>query len=157
MHTAQRLAIYESSESFEAQREFADREAAFAGKSAAPQPFDVLRKIVLGSVDDAQVFAASALERRLQQANLVGPAGLPSTPFSGTLPTIAAPLPAGFTMGTDGVVRDASGNQALAGTTRLPNGNLITTAFGSFGAVRPSLPTGTGLPRAVQFGLRFSF
>jgi len=45
----------------------------------------------------------------------------------------------------------------VAGTTRLPNGNLITTAFGSLGAVRPSLPTGTGLPRAVQFGLRVSF
>ncbi len=60
-------------------------------------------------------------------------------------------------MGSDGSVRDASGNQALAGTTRLPNGSLISTTFGSFGAVRPSLPTGTGLPRAVQFGLRVSF
>jgi len=39
----------------------------------------------------------------------------------------------------------------------LPNGNLITTTFGRFGAVRPSLRTGTGLPRAVQFGLRVAF
>jgi hypothetical protein len=52
---------------------------------------------------------------------------------------------------------DAAGNRALAGKTRLPNGNVIATTFGSFGAVRPSLPTGTGLPRAAQFGLRFSF
>jgi hypothetical protein len=89
-------------------------------------------------------------------SNLVGPAGLPSSPFSGTLATLAT-LPAGFSLASNGSVRDASGNQALAGTTRLPNGNLITTAFGSFGAVRPSLPTGTGLPRAVQFGLRVSF
>jgi hypothetical protein len=41
--------------------------------------------------------------------------------------------------------------------TRLPNGNLIATSFGSFGAVRPSLPTGTGLPRAAQFGIKVSF
>jgi hypothetical protein len=89
-------------------------------------------------------------------SNLVGPTGLPSSPFSGTLPTLAT-LPAGFTLASNGSVRDASGNQALAGTTRLPNGSLITTAFGSFGAVRPSLPTGTGLPRALQFALRLTF
>jgi len=89
-------------------------------------------------------------------SNLVGPAGLPSSPYSGTLPTLAT-LPAGFSRASSGSVLDASGNQAVAGTTRLPNGNLITTAFGSLGAVRPSLPTGTGLPRAVQFGLRVSF
>ena len=48
-------------------------------------------------------------------------------------PTLAT-LPAGFGVGSDGSVRDASGNQALAGTTRLPNGNLISTTFGSFGS-----------------------
>jgi hypothetical protein len=118
---------------------------------------DIQLSYVLRLPGSMKVEATAQVFNAFNVSNLVGPAGLPSTPFSGTLPTIAAPLPAGFTMGTDGVVRDASGNQALAGTTRLPNGNLITTAFGSFGAVRPSLPTGTGLPRAVQFGLRFSF
>ena len=54
-------------------------------------------------------------------SNLVGPAGLPSSPYSGTLPTLAT-LPAGFTLASSGSVRDASGNQAVAGTTRLPNG-----------------------------------
>jgi Carboxypeptidase regulatory-like domain len=89
-------------------------------------------------------------------SNLVGPAGLPSSPFGGTLPTLAT-LPTGFTATSDGGLRDTSGNPVLAGVSRLPNGNLITTSFGSFGAVRPSIPTGTGLPRAAQFGLRVSF
>ncbi len=98
----------------------------------------------------AQVFNA------FNVSNLVGSSGLPSSPYNGTLPTLAT-LPAGFTLASSGSVRDASGNQAVAGTTRLPNGNLITSGFGSLSAVRPSLPTGTGLPRAVQFGLRVSF
>lgn len=89
-------------------------------------------------------------------SNLVGPAGLPSSPFGGTLPTLSA-LPLGFSANSDGGLRDASGSPVLAGVSRLPNGNLITTSFGSFGAVRPSIPTGTGLPRAAQFGLRVSF
>jgi carboxypeptidase family protein len=89
-------------------------------------------------------------------SNLVGPAGLPSSPYSGTLPTIGT-LPAGFTVASDGTLKDASGATVQAGVTRLPNGNLVTTTFGSFGAVRPSLPTGTGLPRAAQFGIKVSF
>jgi Carboxypeptidase regulatory-like domain len=89
-------------------------------------------------------------------SNLVGPLGLPSTPFSGILPTLST-LPAGFTLTSDGGLRDANGNPVLAGVSRLPNGSLITTTFGSFGAVRPSIPTGTGLPRAAQFGVRVSF
>jgi hypothetical protein len=103
-----------------------------------------------------KIEATAQMFNAFNVSNLVGPAGLPSSPFSGTLPTVAA-LPAGFSLGSDGGLRDASGNPALAGTTRLPNGNLITTTFGSFGAVRPSLPTGTGLPRAVQFSLRVRF
>ncbi len=89
-------------------------------------------------------------------SNLVGPAGLPSSPFSGTLPTLN-PLPAGFSVAPDGSLRDGSGNRAIAGVSSLPNGRLITTSFGNFGAVRPSIPTGTGLPRAAQFGLRVTF
>jgi hypothetical protein len=90
-------------------------------------------------------------------SNLVGPAGLPSTPFNGVLPTVSAPLPAGFTVTSDGSLRDAGGNPVVPNVTRLPNGSLITSGFGSYGAVRPSLPTGTGLPRAAQFGLRVMF
>ncbi len=98
----------------------------------------------------AQVFNAFNI------SNLVGPAGLPSSPFGGTLTTLST-LPAGFSATSDGSLRDAAGNAVVAGVSRLPNGNLITTNFGSFGAVRPSIPTGTGLPRAAQFGLRVSF
>ena len=72
----------------------------------------------------AQVFNA------FNVSNLVGSAGLPSSPYSGTLPMLAT-LPAGFTLASSGSVRDASGNQAVAGTTRLPNGNLITTRSGA--------------------------
>jgi hypothetical protein len=117
---------------------------------------DIQLSYVLKLQGRVRVEATAQMFNAFNISNLVGPAGLPSSPFSGTLSTLAA-LPAGFSLTSDGSVRDASGDQALAGTTRLPNGNLITTTFGHFGAVRPSLPTGTGLPRAVQFGLRVSF
>jgi hypothetical protein len=45
----------------------------------------------------------------------------------------------------------------IAGVSRLPNGDPIASGFGSATAVRPSIPTGTGLPRAAQFGVRLSF
>jgi hypothetical protein len=117
---------------------------------------DIQLSYVLKLPGRVKLEATAQMFNAFNVSNLVGPAGLPSSPFSGTLATLAT-LPAGFSLASNGSVRDASGNQALAGTTRLPNGNLITTAFGSFGAVRPSLPTGTGLPRAIQFGLRVSF
>jgi hypothetical protein len=117
---------------------------------------DIQLSYVLRLMGRMRIEGTAQMFNAFNVSNLVGPAGLPSSPYSGTLPTLAA-LPAGFSLASSGSVRDASGNQAVAGTTRLPNGNLITTAFGSLGAVRPSLPTGTGLPRAVQFGLRVSF
>lgn len=89
----------------------------------------------------------------LNISNLVGSAGLPTTPYSGVLTTIAATstgLPSAFNLGSTGSLLNASGAPALAGVDR-------PTAFGSFSAVRPSIPTGTGLPRAAQFGLRFRF
>jgi hypothetical protein len=98
----------------------------------------------------AQIFNA------FNYSNLVGPAGLPSSPFNGTLTTLAA-LPAGFTVAPDGGLRDANGARVIAGVSRMPNGSLIANGFGSATAVRPSIPTGTGLPRAAQFGLRLSF
>jgi len=98
----------------------------------------------------AQVFNA------FNVSNLVGPNGLPSTPFNGVLTTLAS-LPTGFTVGQDGGIRDASGSRVVAGVSRLPSGALISNGFGSATAVRPSIPTGTGLPRAAQFGVRLSF
>ena len=89
-------------------------------------------------------------------SNLVGPAGLPSSPFNGTLTTLAS-LPAGFRVSSEGSILDAGGGVVLAGVSRLPNGSLIANGFGNVSAVRPSIPTGTGLPRAAQFGLRVSF
>jgi hypothetical protein len=87
-------------------------------------------------------------------SNLVGPAGLPSTPFNGTLTTVASSAnglpPGGFSLGTDGGLLKAGGGRALAGVDRASN-------FASFGTTRPSIPTGTGLPRAAQFGARFKF
>lgn len=87
-------------------------------------------------------------------SNLVGPAGLPSTPFNGTLGTIAAAsdgsAPAGFKLGTDGGLFTTAGDRVLGGVNR-------ASGFASLSAVRPSIPTGTGLPRAFQFGLRISF
>jgi hypothetical protein len=106
--------------------------------------------------DRVRIEATAQVFNLFNVSNLVGPAGLPSSPFGGTLPTLAS-LPTGFSVTSDGRLLDASGGQVLAGVTRLPNANLITTTFASFGAVRPSIPTGTGLPRAAQFGLRVSF
>ena len=90
----------------------------------------------------------------LNISNLVGAGGLPSSPFNGTLTTIAAAsdgsAPAGFKVGPDGGLFTVSGDRVLGGVNR-------ASGFGSLSAVRPSIPTGTGLPRAFQFGMRFSF
>jgi len=87
-------------------------------------------------------------------SNLVGPAGFPTSAFNGTLTTInsdASGNPSsGFSLASNGGLVNAGGNRALAGVDR-------ATAFGGFSAVRPSIPTGTGLPRAAQFGLRVRF
>jgi hypothetical protein len=86
-------------------------------------------------------------------STLVGAAGLPTSAFSGVLTTINAASssqPTGFTLGSSGSLMNAAGSRALAGVDR-------ATSFGGFSAVRPSIPTGTGLPRAAQFGVRLRF
>jgi hypothetical protein len=85
-------------------------------------------------------------------SNLVGSGGSPGSEFNGTLTTVAAAngAPAGFRLGTDGSLLNAQGNRALAGVDR-------ASGFAGFSAIRPSIPTGTGLPRAAQFGMRISF
>jgi Carboxypeptidase regulatory-like domain len=124
------------------------------GDSFISQDFQL--SYVLKIKGRAKVEATAQVFNAFNFSNLVGPAGLPSSPYGGTLPTLAT-LPAGFKVNSDGSLLDAGGNRVVAGATRLPSGNLITTTFGSFGAVRPSIPTGTGLPRAAQLGLRVSF
>lgn len=87
-------------------------------------------------------------------SNLVGAAGLPTSAFNGTLTTLNADASGaptgGFVIGSTGSLQSAAGNRALAGVDR-------PTAFANNSAVRPSIPTGTGLPRAAQFGLRVRF
>src|SRR5258708_40112783 len=86
-------------------------------------------------------------------SNLVGSAGLPGSAFNGTLTVVNATAGApsgGFKLGTDGSLLNAAGGRALAGVDR-------ASGFASLGAIRPVIPTGSGLPRAFQFGLRVSF
>src|SRR5262249_31773651 len=75
-------------------------------------------------------------------SNLVGSGGFPGSEFNGTLTTVAAAngAPGGFRLGTDGSLLNAQGNRALAGVDR-------ASGFAGFSAIRPSIPTGTGLPR----------
>ena len=87
-------------------------------------------------------------------SNLVGPAGFPASAYNGTLTTInadnAGSPTGGFKIGSNGGLVNAAGNRALAGVDR-------ASSFASFSAVRPAIPTGSGLPRASQFGLRIRF
>src|SRR5207302_5393869 len=87
-------------------------------------------------------------------SNLVGAAGFPGSAFTGTLTTLTADTAGaptgGFKVASNGGLTNAAGGRALAGIDR-------ASSFASFSAVRPSIPTGTGLPRAAQFGLRFRF
>ncbi len=55
-----------------------------------------------------------------------------------------------FKLGSNGGLLNAAGNRALAGIDR-------ASAFAGFSAIRPATPTGSGLPRAAQFGLRIRF
>ncbi len=88
-------------------------------------------------------------------SNVVGAAGLPSTPFTGGLTTVGAAaadgsITGGLRVGSDGGINSATGDRVLGGVNR-------ASGFGSLSATRPSIPTGTGLPRAFQFGMRVSF
>jgi hypothetical protein len=87
----------------------------------------------------------------------MGPADWQSRLAIGLLPTRRrlpicsdGSAPAGFRLGSDGALLTSAGDRILGGVNR-------SSGFGSLSAVRPSIPTGTGLPRAFQFGLRLSF
>jgi hypothetical protein len=103
-----------------------------------------------------KIEATAQLFNAFNVSNLVGAAGLPSSAFNGALTTLAA-LPTGYSVNASGALVDASGGRVVAGASRLPSGALISNGFGSASAVRPVIPTGTGLPRAAQFGIRLSF
>ena len=121
------------------------------GDSFISQDFQL--SYVLKIKERLRVEATAQLFNAFNVSNLVGPAGLPSSAFGNTLTTIAADAggrPTGFALGADGGLLNAGGNRALAGVDR-------ASGFASFGATRPAIPTGTGLPRAAQFGLRVSF
>jgi len=87
-------------------------------------------------------------------SNLVGSGGLPTSAYNGTLTNISSDSSGkptgGFTVKSDGTLLNSAGNRALAGVDR-------SSGFASFSSTRPAIPTGTGLPRAFQFGLRLSF
>lgn len=117
---------------------------------------DLQLSYVLKLKERVKLEATAQLFNAFNVSNLVGAAGLPSSAFNGVLATIAT-LPTGFTVNSAGALVDSTGGRVIAGVSRLPNGNLITSGFGSASAVRPSIPTGTGLPRAAQFGVRLSF
>lgn len=117
---------------------------------------DVQLSYVLKLKERVKLEVTAQLFNAFNVSNLVGAAGLPSSNFNGTLTTIAT-LPTGFSLNSSGALVDTGGNRVVAGVTRLPSGALISNGFGSASAVRPVIPTGTGLPRAAQFGVRVSF
>jgi hypothetical protein len=117
---------------------------------------DLQLSYVLKLKERVKLEATAQLFNAFNVSNLVGAAGLPSSTFNGALATLAT-LPTGFSVNSAGALVDSTGGRVIAGVSRLPSGPLIASGFGSASAVRPSIPTGTGLPRAAQFGVRLSF
>ena len=68
VNASERLSLDEALESFDAQRELAQRQRSLPRQAAFAQPLEVLGQRVLRPVDDPQILAAAALDRRLQQA-----------------------------------------------------------------------------------------
>jgi hypothetical protein len=122
------------------------------GDSFISQDLQVTK--IIKVTERVKIEATAQVFNLFNVSNLVGSAGLPSSAFNGTLTVVASDAAGaptgGFKVGGDGTLLNAGGNRALAGVDR-------ASGFGSFSTTRPSIPTGTGLPRAAQFGLRVSF
>ena len=116
---------------------------------------DLQLSYVLKLKERVKLEATAQLFNAFNVSNLVGAAGLPSSTFNGTLATLAT-LPTGFSVNSAGALVDSTGGRVIAGVA-FAQRPLIASGFGSASAVRPSIPTGTGLPRAAQFGVRLSF
>jgi hypothetical protein len=65
--TPERLALNKSFETFDTQRELAQRQRSLSREPALTQPREVPGQRVLGSVDDPERLPAAALHGRLQQ------------------------------------------------------------------------------------------
>lgn len=63
--TSQRLMVHESCEPLQPERELAQCERALAPEPPRPQPLQVLRRRVLGAIDDPQILLTAALDRGL--------------------------------------------------------------------------------------------
>src|SRR5215470_20035212 len=70
MHPPQRLARDEALQRLMAERELAHREIALAGEAARAEANQVLRRIVLRTIDDAQIFAPPYLQGGLNESLL---------------------------------------------------------------------------------------
>src|SRR5437868_13680027 len=67
MDTAQRLAGHESFKGFDAQRKFTCGQGPLFEKPAGTQPWQLIVSRVFRTIDDPQVLASAALDRRLHQ------------------------------------------------------------------------------------------
>ena len=68
MGSPQRRAGDKALQRLVAEREFAQRQRPFRPKAALPQPQQMFRQVVFRPVNNAQIFPAAHLERRLEQA-----------------------------------------------------------------------------------------
>jgi hypothetical protein len=68
MNSSERFSLDEPLESFNAQRELAQRQRSLPRKPTFTQALEMLGQGVLGPVDDPEVLTAAALHRGLQQA-----------------------------------------------------------------------------------------
>ena len=68
VNAPERFSLHEPFEPFDPQRELAQRQRSLTRKTPLAQPLEVLGQGVLGPVDDPEILAPAALDRRLQKA-----------------------------------------------------------------------------------------
>ena len=71
MDSAQRLALYEPLQGFDAERELSESERTLGAQASRPQPFKVMRRGIFRSIDDSQILLAATFHSRLNQSALV--------------------------------------------------------------------------------------